>query len=78
MASWAQVAMPRALEPQSNPTREQRRAELRMMLQSHRQWDASASARDATPVERHLTELERAEIRQQLREQRSEKARIRP
>jgi hypothetical protein len=77
-AAWAQVAVPRALEPESTPTREQRRAELRTMLQAHRQWDGAATARDATPVERHLTELERAEIRQQLREQRSEKARIRP
>jgi hypothetical protein len=77
-ASFAQVVAPRALEPESTPTREQRRAELRTMLQAHRQWDASASARDAVPVERHLTEGERAEIRQQLREQRSDKARIRP
>ena len=77
-ASFAQVVAPRALEPESTPTREQRRAELRTILQAHRQWDASASARDAVPVERHLTEGERAEIRQQLREQRSDKARIRP
>ena len=37
-----------------------------------------ALGRDATPAERHLTELERAEIRQQLREQRSDRARARP
>ncbi len=78
LAARAQMAVPRPMELESASTREQRRAELRTVLQAHSQRDASASVRDATPAERHLTELERAEIRQQLREQRSDRARARP
>ncbi|MEO7941039.1 MAG: hypothetical protein ABIR55_20645 [Burkholderiaceae bacterium] len=86
--AWAQAAQPRALEPDNAqpralepdnaPTREQRRAELRTMLQAHRQRDVSAQSGDAVTVERHLTQQERAEIRQQLRQQRLDKVKIRP
>ncbi|MEO8543354.1 MAG: hypothetical protein ABI434_07210 [Burkholderiaceae bacterium] len=76
--AWAQAPEPRALEPDNAPTREQKRAELRTMLQAHRQRDVSAQSGAAVTVEHHLTEQERAEIRQQLRQQRLDKVKIRP
>lgn len=76
--AWAQAPGPRALEPDNAPTREQRRVELRTMLQAYRLGDASAQTGDAVTGERHLTDQERAEIRQQLRQQRLDKVKIRP
>jgi len=66
------------LEPANSITREQRRTELRTVLQSHRQREPTAIAADVMPVERHLTEQERAEIRLQLRQNRPERHKSSP
>ena len=76
--AWAQSAPLATLESAINISREQRRAELRTILQAHRQWEPTATAAVATPVERHLTEQERAEIRQQLRQHRPDRPKTRP
>jgi len=79
--AWAQPSGPRALPPEDVPTREQRRLELRTMLQAHqaeRQADSAAQGGMALPLGRHLSEQERAEIRQQLRQQRQNKAQSTP
>ena len=76
--AWAQSLPLATLESADTDTREQRRTELRTILQAHRQWEPMATSADATPAERHLTEHERAEIRQQLRQHRSVKAKSPP
>ncbi len=75
---WGQSAPSASIEPAGNISREQRRTELRIILQAHRQWEPTATSADATPVERHLTEQERAEIRQQLRQLRLDRAKVSP
>ena len=76
--AWAQSAPLATLESANTINREQRRTELRTILQAHRQWEPSATTADATPVERHLTEQERTEIRQQLRQHRPDRPKTRP
>lgn len=71
--AWSQSAPLATLESVSNSAREQRRVELRTILQAHRQRKPAAIAADPSTVERHLTEQERAEIRQQLRQHRTDK-----
>ncbi len=80
--AWAQAAPQAAPQAQPGPvnpvSREQRRVELRTMLQAHRPWEASVQPAAAVPVERQLTERERAEIREQLRQQYSDRSKIQP
>lgn len=74
----AQSAPPASMESGNNVTREQRRTELRTILQAYRQWEPTATPADAAPVERHLTDQDRAEIRRQLRQHRPEKVKTSP
>ena len=60
------------MQQQSNPTREQRRVELRTVLQAQRNSDR-APVDDKATAGRQLTLREHAELRQQLREQRGDK-----
>ncbi len=76
--AWAQPVPLATLEPAKSTTREQRRTELRTILQAHRQREPTSAAVDATAVERHLTEQERAEIRQQLRQNRPDRHKSSP
>lgn len=76
--AWAQAAPQVPSGPVNPVSREQRRAELRTMLQAHRPWEASVQPASAVLVERQLTERERAEIREQLRQQHSERSKIQP
>lgn len=76
--AWSQSAPLASIEAGSNISREQRRTELRIILQAHRQWEPTTTSADATPVERHLTEQERAEIRQQLRQHRPDRVKASP
>jgi hypothetical protein len=76
--AWAQLPPQATLEPVNRLTREQRRLELRTVLQAQSLRDGTTKASDALPVERHLSDLDRAEIRQQLRQQRATKPIIRP
>lgn len=76
--AWAQLPPQAALEPTNTLTREQRRLELRTVLQAQSQRDWTTSASNALPVERHLSDQDRAEIRQQLRQQRDTKPTTRP
>lgn len=76
--AWAQSAPLATIESANSVTREQRRTELRTILKAHRQWEPTATTADATQVERHLTEQERAEIRQQLRQNRPVRAKSSP
>ncbi len=66
------------MESANSVAREQRRTELRTILQAHRQWEPAATTADVTPVERHLTEQERAEIRLQLRQNRPGRVKSNP
>jgi hypothetical protein len=69
--AWAQASSLATLEAADNAAREQRRSELRTVLQAQRQWEpTAAAAAEPAPVERHLSVRERAEIRQQLRQHR--------
>ena len=76
--AWAQSAPLATLESANTVNREQRRTELRTILQAHRQWEPNATTADGTPAERHLSEQERAEIRQQLRLHRPARAKSQP
>ena len=66
------------LETANTVARDQRRTELRSILQAQRQSEPAAATADVAPAERHLTEQERAEIRQQLRLHRPVKAKSPP
>lgn len=73
VAAWAQPAVSHDAAPEPTAP-EQRRAELRSALKApHGQEEAG---KDQTPTnvlaKRHLTEQERADLRQQLRQQRRE------
>ncbi len=72
-ASVAVFAQGKQSQEQSDATREQRRVELRMVLQAQRNSDRAA-VDDKTPAGRQLTSQEHAQLRQQLREQRTDKA----
>ena len=61
------VAQTKQAEPQSDPTREQWRLELRTVLQAQRNSDRMP-VNDKTPAGRQLTSQEHAQLRQQLRE----------
>lgn len=76
--TWAQLSPQAALEPANPLTREQRRVELRTALQAQSLHAGTMAGGDVLPVERHLSEQERAEIRQQLRQQRAKKPTIHP
>lgn len=79
VVAWAQSTPLAPLESANSIGREQRRTELRIILQAHRQWEPTATAANpATPVERHLTEQERAQIREQLRQLRSDRPKSSP
>lgn len=75
--AWAQLPSNLPTGPASPLTREQRRVELRMVLQAQSQRDATTTAGGTLPAERHLSDQDRAEIRQQLRQQRATKPAIR-
>lgn len=49
---------------------EQRRAELRLLLKAARMGEAQVEVQDSGPPNRHLSMQERADLRQQLRQQR--------
>ena len=76
--AWAQLPPQVAPEPSHPLTREQRRVELRTVLQAQSQRDAATTHTEALPLARHLSEQDRAEIRQQLRQQRDANPAIRP
>ena len=71
LGAWAQPAPGRdAVAAQIAP--EQRRAELRSALKARRSSQAAGKQRAAenAPASRHLSQQERADLRQQLRQQR--------
>lgn len=49
---------------------EQRRAELRSLLKATRMGEAQVDVQDSGPTNRHLSMQERADLREQLRQQR--------
>ena len=71
LGSWAQAAVSRDMSPEQMAP-EQRRAELRSALKTPRGREARATDQtpENVPANRHLTEQERADLRQQLRQQR--------
>lgn len=73
LGSWAQSAVSRDAAPEPTAP-EQRRAELRSALKAPR--GRAEAGKDQTPTndpaKRHLTVQERADLRQQLRQQRRE------
>ena len=71
-ASVAVFAQGKEIQQHADSTREQRRVELRMVLQAQRLPDR-VSVDDKTSTGRQLTSQEHAELRQQLREQRAGK-----
>ena len=71
VGAWAQLAPGRDLVL-TQPAPEQRRAELRSALKTPRSPEASGTERslEKAPANRYLSEQERADLRQQLRQQR--------
>jgi len=65
----AQPAPGRDTDP-AQAALEQRRAELRLVLKATRRGEVQADTPDSAPANRHLSMQERADLRQQLRQQR--------
>ena len=78
--TWMQPAISRDMAATPAPAPEQRRAELRLALKAPHGQTAPNPAQtlDNSPANRHLSAQERANLRQQLRQQRREAQPERP
>ena len=68
--AWAQAHAPRDAQREADAP-QQRRAELRSALKEPGSRDNSGQRQDGAPAERQLSDQERANLRQQLRQQRT-------
>lgn len=78
-AGWAQPSVSRDT-PRDQAALEQRRAELRVILKESRSQELPETSHlfENVAYDRHLTEQERANLRQQLRQQRLDAVQSRP